>query len=159
MVLKRLQGAGVPRMPPLATNELDPTAIQLITDWITQSLPTRESLAQWQTRIFGSPAPLTSDTDSDGQTNGLEFLTGTDPLNPQARWALDSQTDGITFRLTFPQIANRSVLIETSLDFQTWTLWDVPGNQPLFNATTEMRTLIGPATELMRYFRARFSEQ
>ncbi len=159
MVLKRLQGAGVPRMPPLATNELDPTAIQLITDWITQSLPTRESLAQWQTRIFGSPAPLTSDTDSDGQTNGLEFLTGTDPLNPQARWALNSRTDGITFRLTFPQIANRSVLIETSLDFQTWTLWDVPGNQPLFNATTEMRTLIGPDTEPMRYFRARLSEQ
>ena len=94
-----------------------------------------------------------------GRRNGLEFLTGTDPLNPQARWALDSQTDGITFRLTFPQIANRSVLIETSLDFQTWTLWDVPGNQPLFNATTEMRTLIGPATEPMRYFRARFSEQ
>ena len=159
MILKRLQGAGVPRMPPLATNELDPAAIQLLTDWIVQDLPSRESLAQWQTRNFGTPAPLTGDADSDGQTNALEFLTRTDPLDPQARWTLDSQIVGTDYQLTFPQTANRSVLIETSLDLQTWTLWDVPGNQTLFNATTALRTLNGTVAEPLRFFRARISEQ
>ncbi|MEO7318082.1 MAG: hypothetical protein ABIZ56_03730 [Chthoniobacteraceae bacterium] len=33
-------------------------------------------------------------------------------------------------RVTFPQTENRAVLIETSLSLETWSLWDVPGNQP-----------------------------
>jgi mono/diheme cytochrome c family protein len=39
MVLKRLKGDGVPRMPPLATHELDPNAITLLTRWINQMPP------------------------------------------------------------------------------------------------------------------------
>ncbi len=38
MVLKRIEGNGAPRMPPLASNALDPHAIKLLTDWIN-SLP------------------------------------------------------------------------------------------------------------------------
>jgi uncharacterized repeat protein (TIGR03806 family) len=41
MVLKRLQAQGMPRMPPLATNELDPTAIALIQQWIAKTTATR----------------------------------------------------------------------------------------------------------------------
>ena len=163
MILKRLQGAGVPRMPPLATNELDQTAIQLLTDWIALELPARENLSQWQTRNFGSPAPPAAapgaDPDRDGQTNALEFLTGTDPINPNGRWTLDAQTIGGNYQLTFPQTENRAVLIETSLDLQTWSLWDVPGNQPIFIFESEMRTLTGAVTEPVRFFRARITEQ
>jgi len=39
MVLKRLKGEGVPRMPPLATHELDPSAINLLTRWINEMSP------------------------------------------------------------------------------------------------------------------------
>ena len=34
MLLKRIIADGVPRMPPLATNELDPAAQKLLTEWI-----------------------------------------------------------------------------------------------------------------------------
>ncbi len=39
MILKRLRGDSVPRMPPLATTVRDLAAEQLITEWIQQSLP------------------------------------------------------------------------------------------------------------------------
>ena len=163
MVLKRLQGAGVPRMPPLATNELDPTAIQLLTDWITLELPTRENLVQWQTARFGSPgapaAAPSADPDRDGQTNAFEFLTGTDPLDANGRWTLNAQTVAGNYELTFPQTENRAVLIETSLDLQTWSLWDVPDNRPNYIFEGAMRTLSGPADEPIRFFRARITEQ
>lgn len=45
MVLKRLQGDGFLRMPPLASSERDLAAEKLLTDWILTELPTR-SLAQ-----------------------------------------------------------------------------------------------------------------
>ena len=66
---------------------------------------------------------------------------------------------GADWQITSPQTANRSVLIETSLDLQNWTLWDVPENQPLFNATTQTRTLTGAAIEPVRFFRAWISVQ
>jgi uncharacterized repeat protein (TIGR03806 family) len=37
MVLKRLKGIGGNRMPPLASNEIDPNAIKLLTQWIEES--------------------------------------------------------------------------------------------------------------------------
>ena len=159
MGLMRLQGAGGTRMPPIATNETDPVAIQLLTDWITLELLARESLAQWQTRVFGTPAPLGGDADFDGQTNGFEFLTGTDPLNANGRWTLAAQTVAGNYEITFPQTENRAVLIETSLDLQTWSLWDVPGNRPDYIFEGAPRTLTGPAGEPVRFFRARLSEQ
>jgi mono/diheme cytochrome c family protein len=163
MVLKRLQGNGVPRMPPLATNELDLTAIQLLTDWITLDLPTRQSLAEWQTANFGSPtapnAAPGADPDNDGLRNDFEFLARSSPLNSTERWSLGVQTVGLNYQLTFPQIANRGIVIETGTDLQTWVPWDVPGNAPIFSATTQPRTLVGPMTGPQRFFRARFSEE
>ena len=97
--------------------------------------------------------------DFDGQTNAFEFLTGTDPLDANGRWILSTQTVAGNYELTFPQTENRAVLIESSLDLQTWSLWDVPGNQPTFIFEGTMRTLSGAATEPARFFRARISEQ
>jgi hypothetical protein len=36
IVLRRLKADGSPRMPPLASNELDQEAIKLMTEWIKQ---------------------------------------------------------------------------------------------------------------------------
>lgn len=160
MILKRLTGTGgVQRMPPLASNELDPAAIQLLTDWITLDLPNRESISQWQTRNFGAPVPLNGDADFDGQTNGLEFLAGTDPLDANDQWSLSAELIGGNYEVTFPQTANRAVVIETSFDLQTWSLWDVMGNQPTFLFEGGMRTLTGPADGEQQFFRARLLEQ
>jgi glucose/arabinose dehydrogenase len=164
VVLKRLQGfGGFARMPPLATNELDSAAIQVLSDWITLDLPGRQSFSQWQTANFGSSAnpnaAPSADPERDGQTNAFEFLARTSPLSPQGSWAFDLKNIGNDFEISFPQPANRAVLIETSFDLQSWMPWDAAGNQPLFFDTAQVRTLIGPVLAPQQFFRARLLEQ
>lgn len=164
MALKRLTGEE-PRMPPLATNELDPEAIELLQEWITQSLPSRLSLTQWQTLHFGSPmnpdADPDADPDRDGHNNREEFLAYTNPnlatsnLPAPTGSTMAGGTE-VHFQYTHP--ANRSVLIETSTDLSKWTLWDVPGNAPSYPAVNESRTIIAPTTGVRhRAFRLRLS--
>ena len=162
MALNRIQGNGVPRMPPLATNELDPNAIQLLTDWITQSLPQRQSFSDWQIAHFGSTSnPLaasTADPDGDGQTNYQEFLAYTDPNDAESFQSPVGLTNtGGGVELDFLQPANRSAQIETSLDLQTWTLWDVSGNTPGYPAAAMQRMLAVPSGEDHEFFRLRLS--
>jgi hypothetical protein len=162
MVLKRLQGAGVPRMPTLLTTERDLVAEQLVTDWI-DSLNTRQSLAQWQTTHFGSPgapgAAPTADPDLDGQINSLEFLQRTSPTTIGL-----PVLPGVTFlpsgeiSISFTHPANRSALIETSTNLLNWSLWNVPGNRPFFPADDTPRTLTGPKDAPNRHFRLRLDE-
>ncbi len=162
MVLARIQGAGVPRMPPLATSEIDPNAVSLLTAWIAQELPGRLSFADWQTLHFGSTsapdsAP-TDDPDADGNDNSSEFLNRSLPLVPNAPFAPIGATVGNTFQLSFEHPANRSLLIETTTDFANWSRWDVPGNVLMYPATTTLRTLTGPRDTPERFFRARISQ-
>jgi glucose/arabinose dehydrogenase/mono/diheme cytochrome c family protein len=162
MALKRIQGNGVPRMPPLATNELDPNAIQLLTDWITQSLPQRQSFADWQIANFGSTsnpdAAANADADHDGHTNYEEFLAYTNPNSlasapPSAKvifnnWQLE---------FDFTQPANRAAVIETSFDLTNWSLWNVAGNSPMYPASATPRTFAIPAGNDHEFFRLRLS--
>jgi glucose/arabinose dehydrogenase/mono/diheme cytochrome c family protein len=163
MALKRIQGNGVPRMPPLATNELDPGGIQLLTDWITQDLPQRQSFSEWQIAHFGSTgnpaADPNADPDGDGRSNLTEFFTGTDP-NDAASFSLDPTLIGANghLQLNFMQPANRSAIVETSTDLAAWTLWDVPGNGPSFPSTSQMRTLSVALDADRKFFRLRLSE-
>lgn len=166
MVLKRIQGAGVPRMPPLGTFERDLAAEQLLTDWITQALPARQSFADWQTAHFGSPnAPLAApafDPDLDGQNNALEFLQRSSPTTPGVP-VLPLQPLGnfspATIEIHFVHPANRSCVIETSTDLLNWSLWDVPGNAPQFPAADTPRVLSGPRVEPHRQFRLKLGER
>ncbi|HJT81675.1 MAG TPA: hypothetical protein VJ719_10790, partial [Chthoniobacterales bacterium] len=161
MALKRIQGNGVPRMPPLATNELDPNAIQLLTDWINVDLPQRQTFAEWQVDHFGSTnnpdADSEADPDGDGRTNYYEFLAGTDPESagsfPAAPDLITS--NGQTY-LTFIQPANRSALIEVSPDLASWTTWDMPGNQPGFPSTGQMRSISISLAIPREFFRIRY---
>jgi mono/diheme cytochrome c family protein len=165
MVLKRLQGAGVQRMPPLATNERDLTAETLMSDWIV-SLQGRQSFTEWQAAQFnsiGGPgsagAQPDADPDLDGLTNRGEYLLGRSPLVLELPFLPATVDAGNQFTLTFQQPANRSVLVETSNDLHNWSLWDVPGNTPTFPATNQMRSLTGPKDNVMRVFRLRLSGQ
>lgn len=153
----------LPRMPPLATRELDPNAIQLLQDWIVQELPARRSFEQWQTQYFGSPTdPLAApaaDPDRDGHNNLEEYFAYTDPQRATSAPALpQGSVMGDTIRFSFLQPANRSALIETSIDGSNWTLWDVPGNAPNYPATSTERTLsVGRGAEPRRLFRLQLS--
>jgi hypothetical protein len=165
MILKRLSGIGAPRMPPLATNERDLVAEALITDWIN-TLGTRQSFAQWQASSFGPiggggvpGAEPDADPDLDGHLNRLEYLLGDNPLVLDQPFAPSASRNGSDFSVSFEHPANRSVLVETSLNMQDWSLWDVPGNTPFFPAATQMRVLNGAFDQPQRVFRLRVSEQ
>ncbi len=164
MVLKRVRGDGVPRMPPLATNDRDLASEQLLIDWITQSLPTRQSFTQWQTAHFGSPgnpdAGPTLDPDKDGQTNDLEFLQRTPPTSAGLPILPAVQVPGAgdTIEISFIHPANRSCLVETSTDMVNWSLWNVPGNDPRYPAIDTPRTLSGLKTGTNQNFRLKLGE-
>jgi hypothetical protein len=164
MVVKRMQGIGVPRMPPVSTNERDLVSEQLLSDWIQNVLPSRQSFSEWQIANFGSTsapeAQPTADPDSDGDKNSLEFLRGSIPTQPGPPFLSTLSTSISTgnFILQFQQPANRSVMVETTTDFQAWSLWNVSGNAPSYPPTTVPRTLIGPIDTPNRFFRLKLGE-
>jgi mono/diheme cytochrome c family protein len=161
MILKRLAGNGVPRMPQLGSNERDLAAEQLIADWITLDLPARKSFSEWQFANFpagGESSVPTADPDADGQPNSMEFLLGENPLLANAPFLPLATSAGGGFSLSFTHPANRSAIVETTTDFSTWTLWNVPGNTRFFPSSTQVRTLNGPFDSAGRFFRLRLSE-
>lgn len=164
MLLKRIQGIGVPRMPPVGTNERDLASEQLLSDWITNVLPTRQSFAEWQQSNFGSTsapeAQAGADPDADGDKNSVEFMRGTVPTQTGQPFlsTLSTSISGGNFILQFQQPANRSVLVETTSDFQTWNLWNVAGNAPSFPPSPVNRTLIGPVSTANQFFRLRLDQ-
>jgi uncharacterized repeat protein (TIGR03806 family) len=164
MAFKRIT-AKEPRMPPLASNELDPNAIQLLSEWITQELPTRLSYPQWQILYFGSTtdprgAP-DADPDLDGHKNLEEFHAYTDPTRAESAPAPAKGmilAGGTQMEFRFTQPANRAVLVETSTDGQRWDLYDVPGNAPSYPSTAQTRSLVAPLqVDPRRWFRFRSS--
>jgi hypothetical protein len=162
MLVKRQQGDGVTRMPPLGTSERDLANEALVAQWI-DSLDTRQSLAQWQTAHFGSPgapgAAFDFDADGDGQTNYLEFLTGTHPTQSASVWSYGQTTVfGGQVQIQFVQPANRAAIVEVSTDLAQWQAWNVAGNGPTFPATATARTITAPAAGAERFFRVRFTE-
>ena len=163
MILKRVSGIGATRMPPLGTNERDLVAEQLLTDWINTALPTRQSFSQWQVTHFSSTtapnAQGSENPDGDAQNNNLEYLLGTNPLGYNSPYIPITSADGSLFSLTFTHPANRSVMIETSTNFQNWSLWNVPGNSPYYPAISTQRTISGSRDVPYRFFRLRLSSQ
>lgn len=147
---------GFTRMPPLGSNELDPGAIALLTEWIN-ALPSQQTYAQWRIANFGnSTSPEGApgfDADGDEQDNNAEFLAGTSPLSgaSQPRPQLDTVGPNIAFTLDLP--ANRSFQIETTTDLVNWSLWDVPGNGGLQTPGGPV-TLMGTRIGDRQFFRA-----
>lgn len=164
MILKRILGDGVPRMPPLGTNEIDRGAETLLRAYIAE-LASRPTFAEWQTANFASTtapaAAETADPDGDGASNRLEYLAGsppntagTDPL------AVALTVESGDFVLDFVHPAGRNAFIETSTDLTSWTRWISPGNTaPLWPAAHLARELRAPQDAPARFFRVRLEER
>lgn len=146
MVLKRLRGESVSRMPPLASNEIDQTAIGLLSAWIQQTLPDWQSFEDWRIEHFGLSLPPESeadrDPDMDGNDNRIEFLLGADPLVATDTWQAIVDVSSSSGQLSFVQPANRSVLIEGSTDMEAWSIWDQGPDWLGFPSESEERILI-----------------
>jgi uncharacterized repeat protein (TIGR03806 family) len=152
------------KMPPIGSNVVDQSAVDLLTAWINQDLPSRQSFSQWQTAKFGTPVPATAaataDPDGDGLTNQAEFLAGTNPLAADSASLLKLEKSAASLHFSYTLPANRSMTIETSSDLSanSWTAWDVPGNAPFFPAAggAQVREFPQPAAG-KQFFRGRIS--
>jgi uncharacterized repeat protein (TIGR03806 family) len=149
---------GFTRMPPLATSEVDAANLALLARWITDSLPARQSFAQWQTSTFGSSenpdAAAGEDPDHDLQTNQEEFLTGTNPKLATSRFAPSLGLTGGIVSLAFDLPTNRSFQIEVSTNLTAWTVWNAPGNDGSPGPGGE-ESVTGAAVGDQEYFRVR----
>lgn len=159
ILLHRIQAsAGFTRMPPVATNELDPTAIAMLTNWIQNHLPGTQTFEEWQTTHFGSPeasgAGASENPDGDNADNELEFLTGTDPNLSTDQWnfSFDLDTQGAP-SFTFDRLANRNFQIEVSTDLINWQIWNVQENAiSIPDATINNDTISGATNGEPRLF-------
>jgi uncharacterized repeat protein (TIGR03806 family) len=163
IILNRVAATnGFTRMPPLATSEFDQPGIALLTEWIhSTALQNRPTYNTWRLAQFGSTTSpegeLGSDPDGDGSSNAAEFAAGTGPLDGANFLRSIPATVGSNISITLNVPASRSVQVEVSTDLQTWTLWNVPGNQGLATPGGTV-TLTGPAIAPRQFFRARLRE-
>ncbi|MGV3661723.1 MAG: PQQ-dependent sugar dehydrogenase [Prosthecobacter sp.] len=158
MLLKRQQGNGVPRMPPLGTLERDLANEQLVSDWIA-SLASRQNFAQWQAAQSPPVGGAGDDPDRDGRNNFMEYMTGTNPNASSSGWSYGvMQSGGGVAQFGFTHPANRAAIIETSANLINWETWNAPGNAPLYPAADTQRTITAPLDSPAGFFRVRFEE-
>jgi glucose/arabinose dehydrogenase len=148
VLLIRLANLGRDHMPPLATSVVNPQAIELLSDWITNGVAQYQSYGDWQLANFGSTnapnAAPSSDADDDGAINQLEYLTGTNPMLAGDGWAIRLTLAEPQAGIQFPRIANRGFEVQWTTnvaDPNSWQPLDLPGNEPLFSATNSTVTV------------------
>lgn len=85
-----------------------------------------DGLPDWWERwhfLSETAASASADSDSDGQNNAIEYLTGFDPNNAvsrfDARLAIDSRSGGCALR--WPSAEGRTYRIEASEDCKNWS--------------------------------------
>jgi glucose/arabinose dehydrogenase len=151
---------GFTPMPPLGSNERDRVSMDLLADWITNDLPSRQNYRVWRTTHFPNPedGEPDEDADRDGRTNWEEYLAGTSPTTPGGYLVPSLQRADEEIVLNFPLPKNRSFQIETSTDLQLWTPWDIPGNAGLPHPGGAV-SISGPGSTLSsQFFRLRLNE-
>jgi hypothetical protein len=152
---------GFTRMPPLASNEVDPTGCALLTEWINSSLPTRQTYDQWRAANFGSATSAegdaSADPDGDLRLNEAEFLAGTDPRDAHSFALPKLNLAGSSVTLNFDVPPNRAFQIEASSDLKAWHLWNAPGNNGVPRSAGPL-SLSAPRVGGQQFFRLRFWE-
>ena len=157
---------GFTRMPPLATSELDPSGIALLTEWIS-ALGARPDYAAWRLGTFDSAdspeGAETADPDGDGLDNRSEFIAQTDPLDASSALhvSISSSAGGATLSVSFLLPPDRLWSVETTTDLLTWMPWAVDGADGLPRAAATTITLQAPVPDAgapRRFFRLNLSE-
>jgi len=157
-LLHRLSIRGPGQMPPIGSNLADPDGVTLIRDWIL-SLTNRLDFRSWVQLRLDDPSenpPRDRDSDLDGASDYLEFLTGTDPRSASDAWKPAVTLAGGQPHLALRQPANVAVRVESTATWPpvVWDLLDAPANAPFFPA--EPRDLLlplDPQGDQPRYFR------
>jgi len=164
VLLQRISTFDPIRMPPLGSRLINTQAINLITTW-TYGLTNYQSFSVWQIQHFGSTNSAQSlanaDPDHDGANNYLEYLTGTDPLNPNDAWKISIQKTPATAQIRFPQIANRGFEMQFTTNLFSPVNWqpvDTTENRQFFSATNFTAILNDSFTNNARYYRVRVLE-
>ena len=129
--------------------------------WITQDLTHYTTYPEWQIHFFGTTNSPTgqsnADPDHDGAVNYLEFLTGTDPINPADVWKLKISSTNQNVRLSFRVPPECGIELQSSGNVtitESWAPLDVPANRPLFSGTASNATYpVAGGTN--QFFRAR----
>ena len=149
---------GFTRMPPLASSVVDDQGIQLISQWITQQLPSWQPYAEWRAARFhpedspdGEPE---ADPDGDGFSNWAEYQTSSDPTNVASFWtgAIARNPDGAAIEYELP---DHSVFVEISTNLVDWRTWAAPGNHGIPPATAAVVRLPVPADARDAFYRLR----
>ncbi len=163
VALRRMEGSGdFSRMPPLGTFEIDPVNIALVTEWINQALPSRQTYAQWREQQFNSPYSPEGepgvDADGDGVSNRDEYLAGTIPTDGSSRPTptLTRTGDEVSFQFSLPE--NRSVQVEVSNNLLDWYLWDIPENNSM-TLPAGQGAFSGASDEPAQFFRMLIRER
>jgi uncharacterized repeat protein (TIGR03806 family) len=145
MLYARISQMGKDHMPPIATEVLDTNAVNLVRDWITIDLAAAADFATWQIHYFGSTsspqAAPDADPDQDGASNYLEYLVGSNPLDPTDAWKISIERQGPRLEISYPQIANRAFDVQWTEDLSApnpWQSLDSIENQPFFSATNRL---------------------
>lgn len=154
---------GYTRMPPLATAVIDPEGVQVLTDWINASAA-RQTYTEWRLAQFGSstsPEGAQSfDADGDGVTNYNEFLGQTSPMNAGSVLNPAISVSSGNVAIQFPNLQGRRVQVQTTTDFTSWSLWNVPGNDGSPSAPANpTRQFVVPLDGQRRFFRLSVDEQ
>ncbi|MBX3745817.1 MAG: PQQ-dependent sugar dehydrogenase [Verrucomicrobiae bacterium] len=165
MLHARVVRLGPGRMPPLASEVVDEVSAALLRRWIEEELPDWKSYAEWQGVHFEDPeAPVAApefDADGDGATNWLEYLTGTDPLDPAEVWAMSIAPSEAGVRLSYPRLRNRGFVVEWTEDLaspESWRAVESEANRFRIPAESGTAEWIEMAEGSARYFRVRVFE-
>ncbi len=152
ILFRRISQSEIGRMPPLASNELDAQAVELVQEWIAETLPERPAFSDWQAVHFGTeddPRRLPdADPDNDTASNFLEFLAETDPLLPGDAWRINVRplADG-GVEIKFRQLPNRRYQVQWTDDLAApapWQPLNVPDNRPFISAAPFWKTVADP---------------
>ena len=165
IILSRIASSnGYTRMPPIASNESDEVAIQLLTAWINEEASSEVTYSAWRIAQFGngtSPhGEPDADPDGDTYTNRTEYLTKTDPTNSLDFLTTDLQLNGTNIEITIPVFTNRGIIVEQSLDLKNWLPFPHPENDGIpRNPAWPLPLMIIPASGSHEFFRFQIGEK
>lgn len=152
------------RMPPIASNESDEAAIQLLTVWINEEATNEATYSAWRIAQFGNETSPqgTAEADPDGDTftNRTEYLAQTDPTNRSDFLTTKVQLNGTTIEITIPALTNRGIIVEQSLDLKNWLPLPHPDNNGIpRNPAFPLPLLSVPASGPHEFFRLQIREK